>query len=219
MKIRYGFISNSSSSSYVLLGTCPSESLKDIFAKVEKPEHLERIKQEMEKEGIEFKEPVYLSQFLYGDTKYQEISANKDIHIFEETSNGNYLPETEYDFIDKDKNIAIHKTEEQQIKEFIKSCATICDFKKWVKLIDDQADGKDNIEEVEKLKRKIVDAWMDLCSYNLSTYYPNEEEDFNNLEKILFNQTFLHAILPSLYPDLQMRFNERIKEFKEEELW
>ena len=204
MKIRNGFVSNSSSSSFIVNTNEPSEFVQKNYLKVD-DDIKQRIIEDFKTENKELdsSKDIWLSPFYYEGMVRCDYDAKPEyaegISYEEYHGSTDYIDNNQYLILDEARNIAIKRTDDDRLDYIMSKYATVDEFHMW---IDDARLYYNNQLNQEQTKRFIklddkvnalfyymVDECLDWSEYDMS---------YNDIDYLLSSKAFLYLIAPKL---------------------
>jgi len=199
MKIRTGFVSNSSSSSFVVNSNEPSELVKEHYMKIEDESIKARIK-ELADFDIDDTKEIWYSTFYRDGIIEHDFENHKTIYAEgEELLETSYwspcYPDEEYwKYLDDEKKFALPKTDDEKLEYIMSKYPTIEEFRSWVngakKYLNNEL-STDETKDFIKLDDKIHNMFMFLIDQ-----YSEDEVSYNDIDYITSSKMFLTVLAP-----------------------
>ena len=212
MKIRTVFVSNSSSSSFIVNSNEVSDFVKENYAKVENPEDIKKIQERWtltrtddQPEHLDETKDIWLSKFYYDGITSYNYDTKENVYAegmeFESGGNSNYTDDEEYNYIDKERVIGYHKTDDERIDFIMSKYATGKEFLEWTEMAKKYLNNRLNNEQtkefihlddkVAKIFYYLIDKYNEQHDYN-----PETEVSYNDVDYLTSSKLFLYLLSP-----------------------
>ena len=209
MKIRTGFVSNSSSSSFIVNSNEPSDFVKEHYLKIED----DRIKQKIidRFEGkIDTTKDIWLSPFYWDGCIKSDLDGYQcaEGKFFDEAHGNVTYDETRWEILDKELGVAIKRTDDERLEYIMSKYPTVEEYHRWIENAKLYLQNKLDTEETKKFIA-LDDKVNALFRYIIDKYDSEGEISYNDIDYLTSSKLFL-GILSPLLDDLINKMRKEI---------
>lgn len=208
MKIRTGFVSNSSSSSFIVNSNEPSDFVKEHYLKIEDDRIKQKIINTFDGE-IDTSKDIWLSPFYWDGCIKSDLDGytRAEGEEFDEAHGNVTYDDTIWEVLDEDKGIAIRRTENERLEYIMSRYPTADEYNKWIEGAKKYLDNELNQEEIKAFV-KLDDKINRLFQYIIDKY-DEGAVSYNDIDYLTGSRLFLYILAPHL-TDLIVKIRKEI---------